>query len=402
MSKILSYYSNRLSRSGVARKAPSTVTRVQSFFPSSLHMVEAKKPALPVYTLNPHTIEMTGAQFVQAFPGKTMFAVKTNPSAIVIKALYRGGVKAFDVASVEEMRLVKSVAPMAELFFMHPVKSPEAIHEAYFAHGVRAFVLDHEDELYKIMRETNLATDLKLFVRATLPKNDNASIDLSAKFGATPDEAVDLLRKCRSVTERLGIAFHVGTQISDAAAYANAINVVRGIIQRSGVQVDVLDVGGGFPVPYQDEEVPSIHTCIDVIRTAVAHAGLDDMELMAEPGRALVAQGGSLVVRVELRKGNRLYINDGTYGGLFDAGAWLNTRFPVRAIRLDGEFSRDTLDYTLAGPTCDSLDMMDGPFTLPADIRMGDWIEISNTGAYSQSMRTNFNGFGASETVLIG
>lgn len=141
--------------------------------------------------------------------------------------------------------------------------------------------------------------------------------------------------------------------------------------------------------------------CIDVIRTALAHAGLDHMELLAEPGRAIVAQGGTLVVRVELRKGNRLYLNDGTYGGLFDAGSWLNTRFPVRAIRIGETFGADMADFTFAGPTCDSLDMMDGPFRLPADIRMGDWIEIENLGAYSQSMRTNFNGFGACETVLI-
>lgn len=399
MSKILSYYNNRQTKA-TQRKSYAPM-RSYAFFASTDHMVEMKKPSLPVYTVNPRLIEQTGAHFVETFPGKTMFAVKTNPSEIAIEALSKGGVKAFDVASIEEMRLVRAVAPTAELFFMHPVKSSEAIHEAYFTHNVRNFVLDHEDELYKIMRATNLATDLKLFVRLGLPKNENASIDLSAKFGALPDEAVELLRKCRSVCEKLGLAFHVGTQISDAAAYANAVNVAKNVILRSGVKVEMLDVGGGFPVAYADEDVPSITTCIDVIRTAIMHAGLDHMELLAEPGRALVAQSGSLVVRVELRKGNRLYINDGTYGGLFDAGAWLNTRFPVRAIRQDGDFSGELQAFSFAGPTCDSLDMMECGFMLPADIRMGDWIEISNLGAYSQSMRTNFNGFGTCETVIL-
>lgn len=398
MSKIISYSNTRIKHS-TARKSPAkSFTR----FANAQNMVDAKTPALPVYMIDQVGMQDAGAAFVAAFPGTTMFAVKTNPHPLAIEALHKGGVKAFDVASVEEMAIVRSVAPSAEMYFMHPVKSPEAIYEAYFKYGVRNFVLDHEDELYKIMRETNLANDLNLFVRVSLPKNDNASIDLSAKFGATPDEAIDLLRKCRSVAVKLGVAFHVGTQIYDAASYANAVAVVRNVIRRSGVKVDVLDIGGGFPVPYEGEDVPSIYTCIDVIRTALSHAELDDLELLAEPGRVLVAQSGSLVVRVELRRGNRLYINDGTYGGLFDAGAWLNTRFPVKAVRARGGFEGTLEVFTLAGPTCDSLDMMDGPFMLPNDIRTGDWIEIKNTGAYSQSMRTNFNGFGACETVLVG
>jgi ornithine decarboxylase len=330
-----------------------------------------------------------------------MFAVKTNPHAHVIKNLYKAGVRTFDVASAEEMRLVKSVAPFAELYYMHPIKSQESIREAYFVHGVRHFVLDHEDELYKIMRETELATDLNLYVRVTLPKNENAYIDLSSKFGATPEEAVALLRQCRNVCQKLGVAFHVGTQITESSAFANAVTIVKSVIAQSSVKVDVIDVGGGFPVAYADEDVPSITNCIDVIKTAIACADLEDMELIAEPGRALVAQSGSLIVRVELRKGNRLYLNDGTYGGLFDAGPLLGTRFPVRAFRNGNDMSSEMADFTFAGPTCDSLDMMDGPFKLPADIDMGDWIEIDNLGAYSQSMRTNFNGFGASETVLL-
>lgn len=399
MSQILSFnkdfYTTQTSRHH------DTDTEDLAFFTSTSDMVRALKPALPVYTLSPQTIENKGAEFAQAFPGTTLFAVKTNPHPVVISNLYQGGVHAFDVASLEEIRLVRRFAPKAELYFMHPIKSPESIRTAYYEYGVRHFVLDHKDELAKILQCTHGAKDLNLFVRMALPKNANASIDLSIKFGASPDESGALLQACRNQCVKLGLAFHVGTQISDSASYANAVHIAKSVIEQSNVTVDMLDVGGGFPVAYASENVPSIQSCIDVIRTAIQCEGLQGIELLAEPGRALVAQGGSLVVRVEARRGDRLYINDGTYGGLFDAGQWLNIRFPVQAIRGGGEFCDSLQAYSLAGPTCDSLDMMEGPFMLPTDIREGDWIEIKNTGAYSQSIRTNFNGFGACDTVLL-
>ena len=372
-----------------------------SFTGSPEELVEQLKPSLPMYILNTNHIENTAKNFMNAFPGKTMFAVKTNPHPAVIAAMYRAGMMHFDVASLEEIQIVRANAPQAEIYYMHPAKSPEAIKEAYTRYGVRHFVLDCADELYKIIRETGLATDLKLYVRLALPKNAEASIDLSSKFGAMPLEAAELLRKCRTVSEKLGLCFHVGTQIHDVSVFGRALQLAKTVIDHSGVKVDILDVGGGFPVTYIGEDVPSIEACMDTIKQAIRKHGLSDLELMAEPGRALVAEGGMLIARVELRKGNVLYINDGTYGGLFDAGPLLGTRFPVKAVRDNGNFTAKTAGFSLAGPTCDSLDMMAGPFDLPADIRMGDWIIFENTGAYSQSMRTNFNGFGACETVFL-
>lgn len=396
--KLLSFQ-NRTSQNGQSK------LRREGLFPvfsgTETDLINKLRPALPLYILRPKMLQETATTFVNAFPGKTMYAVKTNPSRAVIENLIKGGINAFDAASIEEVRLVRSVAPKAEVYYMHPVKTPESIREAYFRHGVRHFVLDCEDELYKIMRETGLATDLKLHVRLSLPKNEDAYIDFSSKFGAKPVDAIELLRKCRSVTEKLGICFHVGTQILNAQAFAKAISLTKTIIVASGVRVDCLDVGGGFPVSYVGDEIPSLHTCMHTITRALREADMDTMELLAEPGRALVAESGSLVVRVELRKDNTLYLNDGTYGGLFDAGPLLGTRFPVVAYRHDGVFEGQMADFSLAGPTCDSLDMMEGPFALPADIRMGDWIEVKNLGAYSQSMRTNFNGFGASDQVLL-
>ncbi len=365
------------------------------------HLIEQAQPSLPTYLLDLDHIAGQARIFLNNFDGTTMFAVKTNPCPQVIDALYRSGVQAFDVTSIPEIELVKSIAPDADLYFMHTIKAPEAIRAAYFDYGIRRFSLDHMDELEKILNNTNNAQDLELFVRTALPRNDDASIDLSCKFGALPDEAIPLLQKTREHAQKLGICFHVGTQTSNAASYGNAINIIKALIKNSGISIEMLDIGGGFPVPYEGEDVPSIENCLDVVKTALHHADLDHLELLAEPGRCLVAQGGALIVRVELRKGDLLYLNDGTYGGLFDAGPMLKTPFPVEGHRVHGTFDEQLSAFSFAGPTCDSLDMMEGPFMLPADIKTGDWIEIKNTGAYSQSLRTDFNGFGTAHTVFI-
>lgn len=365
-------------------------------------VIAATRPARPLYVLWPKRIAATAKHFMQAFPGKVMYAVKTNPDETIIRALGQAGMKCFDAASIDEIRLVRRVVPKSRIYFMHPVKSPEAIRESYTLHGVRDFVIDTKDELLKILRETDLASDINIYVRLGLPKNGSASIDFSSKFGCSHAEAVDLLRAARPVSVRLGLCFHVGTQTTDPGIYARAVHLAAAAIRESGVTVDVLDVGGGFPATYGQTEVPPIETFIAVIKDALAAEGLSKIRLLAEPGRALVAEGGALVARVELRKGNVLYLNDGTYGGLFDAGPLLNARFPVRAIRPDSAPLSDKMTaFRFAGPTCDSLDMMKGPFMLPADIAMGDWIEIGAMGAYSRGLRTDFNGFGASDAICL-
>ncbi len=278
---------------------------------------------------------------------------------------------------------------------------PEHIRAAYFDYGVRHFVLDHEEELYKIMRETDLAQDLNLTVRIALPKNDSALIDFSAKFGASYKEALELLEMCRPVSKVLGISFHVGTQSTDPESWRRAISYAAKLIKTSDVPVDSLNVGGGFPVPYVGDSLSSLEEYMQTITETLNEEKLSHLELMAEPGRVLVAKGAQLVTRVELCKDKRLYINDGVYGGLFDAASWVGTQYPVTAISSDRPFDGDMDDYTLAGPTCDSLDMMAGPFNLPADIGMGDWIVFNNVGAYSQTLRSDFNGFGHADKVCI-
>jgi ornithine decarboxylase len=387
---------------GNAQRQNKALNKKKISYNSLPEALAALRPARPLYAVYPQVIENAARQFVSAFPGKTLYAIKTNPEIQVLEALSRGGVQAYDVASIEEIRTVKSRFPGAEIYFMHTVKAPEDIREAYFGHGVRNFVLDCTDELYKILRETDLAQDLNLFVRLSLPKNDKAFIDFSSKFGASRAEAVELLKQCRPVANALGVSFHVGTQTTEAVRYAYAIAYAADVIAESGVKIDALNVGGGFPVPYADGvAVCSIADCVDVIKAALEDAGLSDIPLMAEPGRILVAQGVKLVTRVELRKNDLLYINDGIYGGLFDACEWLGLRYPVKAFSCDRAFDQGDVAFRLAGPTCDSLDMMQGPFMLPNDIGMGDWVVFDNTGAYSVALRSNFNGFGHADTVCI-
>ncbi|MFA7277125.1 MAG: type III PLP-dependent enzyme [Pseudobdellovibrionaceae bacterium] len=357
-------------------------------------------PSQPLHILYPDQLALNAKRFRRLFRGTVMYAVKCNPHKDVIRALARAGIRTFDVASIEEVRLVRKLVPTARLHFMHTVKSREAIREAYFKHGVRVFVVDTVDELHKVVGETNLAPDLELYVRMAPPKNETASTDFSSKFGARPDEAVGLLRETRLVAHKLGLMFHVGTQSRSPEPYRRAIAIAAQVIREAGVEVNCLDVGGGFPAGYVDESIPPLEEFMGVIHSTIDDYGLGDLQLYCEPGRALVADAGSLVVRVELRKKDALYINDGVYGALIETiDAQGSLKYPVR--RIGGVVASGERAYRLFGPTCDSYDAMKGPFMLPDDVVEGDYLEIGLTGAYGVACRTNFNGFGGHKTVLM-
>ncbi len=306
----------------------------------------------------------------------------------------------YDVASIAEVRLVAGVLPGATLCFMHPVKAEEAIAEAYRDHGVRVFSLDSMEELDKIVRATDGAGDLTLCVRLRV-SSEHAKLSLGAKFGAAPHEAKALLFAARQAADALGICFHVGSQAMTPDAYTQAMERVRAAIVEAAVTVDVIDVGGGFPSTYPGMEPPPLERYFDTIHRAFESLPISySAELWAEPGRALCAEYSSLVVRVERRRGSELYINDGAYGALFDA-AHLGWRFPVTLLREPQSEVRDH-PFSFYGPTCDDLDHMRGPFLLPADVAAGDYLEIGMLGAYGAAMRTQFNGFGAEEAVVVG
>jgi ornithine decarboxylase len=358
------------------------------------------RPEEPVHCLRPATLAATAADFVATFPGDVLYAVKCNPDPAVLRALWAGGVRHFDCASPAEVALVRQMFPAAAIHFMHPVKARGAIREAWARHGVRDFVLDSAAELAKILAETaatGVVGDLGLMIRLALPKG-GAVLDLSGKFGAETDEAAALLRAARPHAARLGIAFHVGSQCLDPLAWRAALALAGEVIAAAGVKIDVVDVGGGFPVAYPDMEPPPLGAFLAEIEQGFEALGLPGARLWAEPGRALVAAGGSVVVQVLARRGDALYVNDGVYGSLSDAGA-LGFRYPVRCLR--DTAAPVARPFRFFGPTCDSADVMAGPFWLPEDVAEGDWIEIFQLGAYGASLRTGFNGFDRARIVEV-
>ncbi|PTD26098.1 decarboxylase [Sphingomonas fennica] len=362
-------------------------------------VVAKLRPVQPVTLLRPHAARRAARFFVEKFPGRPMYAVKANPSPELIALLWESGVTHFDVASIAEVRLVAGIVPEATLCFMHPVKAEEAIAEAYHVHGVRTFSLDTEEELAKIVRATNSARDLTLCVRLRV-SSDHSKLSLASKFGVDARDAAPVLLAARQVADTLGVCFHVGSQAMTPAAYTQAMELVRAAIVEAGVTVDVVDVGGGFPSVYPGMEPPSLEAYFAAIHEAFESLPVSySAELWCEPGRALCAEYASLLVRVEKRRGEELYINDGAYGALFDA-AHVGWRFPTELVRESGSDAKD-MAFSFYGPTCDDLDHMAGPFMLPADIAAGDYIEIGMLGAYGCAMRTGFNGFTAGESVIV-
>lgn len=371
------------------------------YYSGSADLVRQCQPDTPVTLFRPAALHAAAKWFTQNFPGKILYAVKANPSPDVLQGLYASGIQSFDVASLSEVQLLRQHFPTASLSFMHPIKSRKAIEQAYFDYGVRDFAFDSLEELQKIVRCTGKSKDLTLILRLAVP-NTTAHIPLTGKFGIHPDEAPALLQAARRHAKRLGVSFHVGSQTMTPSAYTQALDVVGGILTRTTAKVDIVDIGGGFPSIYPDMIPPPLadyKAAIDIGLSRLPYA--EQIDFWCEPGRALVAECASVLVQVELRKKDTLYINDGTYGALFDAGH-VGFRFPVKHIRPNGRTSRAAVQaFHFYGPTCDSIDYMKGPFLLPEDIREGDYIEIGMLGAYGNTMRTNFNGFHADETVVV-
>ena len=378
---------------------PRVVGEVSRRLPTVDETILTTQPAEPIYCLRPAVITDMAARFVQDFHGDVLYAVKCNPEPAVLRALWDGGVRHFDCASAGEVSLVRQMFPEAHIHFMHPVKSRPAIREAYRLHDVRDFVLDSTVELAKIMDATGGATDLGLIVRLALPAG-GAVYDLSGKFGASIEDAAALLRAARPLARQLGVSFHVGSQCMDPLAYHRALVLAGEAIRRAGVAIDIVDVGGGFPVSYPDLEPPPLGAYFAAIDGAFEELGLAQARLWAEPGRVLVAAGASVVVQVQLRRGDTLYVNDGVYGSLSDAGAPA-FRFPTRLVGARPSGVAAQRPFAFYGPTCDSADYMKGPFWLPADVEEGDWIEIGQLGAYGACLSTAFNGFGCAELVEV-
>ncbi|MGB6969698.1 MAG: type III PLP-dependent enzyme [Methyloceanibacter sp.] len=368
-------------------------------FTSAAELLRHHRPERPVLGLRPHAAARAARWFLANFPGRVLYAAKANDAAPIIGALAEAGISHFDVASLVEIEGLASVSG-AEFYFMNPVKSRGAIKTAYRDFGVRNFAFDSEDELDKILEETGHARDLTLFLRLVCP-NTHSLIPLEGKFGVPSAEAPALLLRARQVAERLGITFHVGSQAVVPAAFGEALRRVGQLIVASGVLVDTIDIGGGFPSRYPHSDPPDLVNYTDEIVKAWDELAVkESCELLCEPGRALVAEAESVLVRVDARRGNALYVNDGAFGTLFDA-TYSGFRFPARLVASSGRETKAETEFSLYGPTCDSSDYMPGPFLLPSSVQEGDYIEIGQIGAYGRVLANRFNGFGEFDEVTF-
>jgi len=355
-------------------------------------LVNTLKPDYPVYCIRPESIKTSTKIFKNNFPGKVLYAVKTNPNEKVLKHIISNGINNFDAASINEILLIRNLKPDAHIYFMHTVKNRNDISEAYFNLSVKDFALDTKDELIKILDATNHAKDLTLYVRIAI-SNEHAEIDLSRKFGAHVSEALGLVRLCKEHAKKIGISFHVGSQCMHKISFTKAISEVGNIIKKTKIVPNIINVGGGFPSIYPDLNPEPVESYLDEIKRSIAKLNLPTSpELICEPRRAIVAESGSTIVRVNLRKKQKLYINDGTYGSLFDAGV-PNFILPSKMISNGRIQSKKLTPFNFYGPTCDSMDFMKGPFLLPNNIKEGDYIELGQLGAYGLTFRTKFNGF---------
>lgn len=370
---------------------------------SSHEIVHQLNPTNPLLLLHPRKAAEAAQCFAKYFPGRTMFAVKANPCPRLLSILYENGITWFDVASINEIREVSLVLSNPTMCFMHPVKAEEAIREAYFDFDIRVFSLDSMSELEKIVRATSngsqKATDLTLCVRVCVP-SQHPKLSLDAKFGVSGQEAMELLIEAHKASHRLGVCFHVGSQAMAPSDYRLGLRQVHAMVMEAGVPIDIIDVGGGFPVQYPTLDPPELSIFFKSIQdTFNSLTFVKTPELWAEPGRAVSAKYNSIVVRVEKRRANELFINDGAYGTLFDA-AYLKWRFKARLLR-EPPSTAEEQPFSLYGPTCDSLDYMPGPFDLPGDVRDNDYLEILDVGAYGWTMRP-FNGFHSYGYAVVG
>jgi len=363
-------------------------------------LVNQLRPDKPVYCIRKQSINIASKVFQKKFPGETLYAVKTNPHPEVLKTIIQSGIKNFDVASIKEIETIKSLSSDVKCSFMHTVKSRESIKEAYFKYGVKTFSLDTKDELIKIIESTNHAKDLELFVRV-LVSNEHAEIDLSKKFGAINSEATGLLRLTKQYAKKIGLSFHVGSQCMHPISYSKGISEIGKIIKKTKIIPEYINVGGGFPTIYPDLIPQSLDNYFNEIKKSLDDLKLERKpEIFCEPGRAIVAESGSTIVKVILRKKQKLFINDGTYGTLFDAGT-PNIVYPSKLITNGRLLSKKISSFDFYGPTCDSMDYMKGPFVLPNNVKENDYIELGQLGAYGISFRTHFNGFFSDEIYEV-
>ena len=363
-------------------------------------LLRTSRPRDPVYCIYPHVYSEIATEFLSGFPGRVLYAVKANPDPTILGLLVEAGVRHFDCASLPEIELVDRIFPDAKKYFMTPARIRGAAATAQQKHGVRHFVVDHLSGLSQLVKEIDTSQSV-IFARMAV-HHKSAMEDLSARFGAPPEEMPSLLQAIRESGAEAALAFNVGSSVTDPEAYRYSMSVTKSVLEQLPFRVRLIDVGGGYPKSYPDFIVPGLEEYFQAVRESVATLPLaDNAVVLGEPGRALAAPGMSAVVEVLLRKDNRLFLNDGMFGIFWVLRIDGPDRFPVRAYRDGKPHAGETMEFQVNGPTCDSTDTLPGLVPLPADIRVGDYLEFGNIGAYSIGGRTDYNGFYSDRIVTI-
>lgn len=382
-------------------------------YPDVSAIIADKKPAQPVLCFNPKKIHDNVAMFKKGFSGVVGWAVKSNPHPEIIKAIVAGGVNQFDVASADEIERIKKYCPEAIMHFNHPVKPVEEIKYAHFKAGIRNYVLDDMAEFEKIVavltkgKVTDFSDTTLLIRYRNIDQMEKGQYDFGKKFGATPDEAVALLKAAVDQGFQVGLAFHPGSQNEHPSISVKMIE--RGLkigeeaLRGTGKNLVRLNVGGGFPCHYPDRNTPEMEEYFTAINNAAKNF---KGELFCEPGRALVANSISVITRVNLRKSsdNRIYLNDGFYGSFMEL-PFVSFMPPFRVFTKEGKLrqftAKDTTAFQVWGPTCDSLDRLPKTIKLPKSIETGDFIEFGLMGSYTNATATEFNGIEPAKMMLV-
>ena len=359
----------------------------------------------PLYIVSRQQIVENFERLNNGLPAaKIFYATKANPHAGILETLKAAGA-GFDVASKGEIQAAINAGanPQRDLIFADTVKDPR--HIAY-AHGIGLddFTYGNASEITQIARH---APGTKVHLRLAV-SNHGSVAHLSEKFGATPDQAVALLKAAREAgLVPAGISFHVGSQCLDNRRWVEALETTREVFDAShaaGMELETVDIGGGFPVRYGNEAIDIDATC-KVITSHFHRLFGTDTRLVAEPGRAIVGDAMILVTKViseSLRQGqNWLYFDDGTYGSFLEVLLY-QAQYPLRS-----NTSGPPTPYVLAGPTCDSIDVFSrdakgniAPVTLP-EMHLDDLLIAGSMGAYTFSEATRFNGFEPPKFVYI-
>lgn len=370
----------------------------EAIWADPVEFLRANAPDEPVLFFSPAALQARAAEFRAGFPGLVTYAVKANPDEAVIGNLAAAGVTAFDVASPAEIALVRRLVPGAVMHYNNPVRSRREIAAGIDAR-VASWSVDSASELAKLFdmlpeRDTEIAVRFKLPVKG-------AAYDFGAKFGASEEQAVELLADVAAQGFLPALTFHPGTQCTDPAAWENYLHAAARISKAAGVELSRLNVGGGFPAHREAGAAPELAPIFARIHAA-AVASFDTAlpDLVCEPGRGMVAESFSLLTRIKaVRDATHVFLNDGVYGALAELPL-MGTISRVEVRAPDGRMrSDDPVERIVFGPTCDSVDRLPGTLPLPADAQEDDYVLFHGMGAYSAVTSTQFNGFGGLSVV---